>query len=147
MFWTKWKPFTSAFGNLQHLNSEINRLFDRWGDAAGFAGQSFPPLNVWEDGDTLIVEAELPGMALENLEIFVTGQNQLTIKGERKAPELTKSSVHRQEREFGTFVRTVALPFAVDDAKVEARLEHGVLTIHLPKHEAARPRKINIKGV
>jgi len=145
MFWSRTNPFgASAWNTLQQLNNEVNRVFSRWTDGTAGAA-AFPALNVWEEGETLVVEAELPGLDLNDLEIFVTGQNQLTIKGERKAAEAAKSAVHRQEREFGKFVRTVALPFPVDDAKVEARLENGVLTIRLPKHEAARPRKINIK--
>ena len=67
----------------------MNRLFDRWnGDGGhsslfGFGG--YPPMNVWEEGDEVFVEAELPGQDLKDLEIYVTGGNQLTIKGERKA--------------------------------------------------------------
>lgn len=146
MFWTRWKPFANqAWSSVSQLDNEMNRLFERFANQ-GFGAPAFPALNVWEDGETLIVEAELPGLDLADLEMFVTGQNQLTIKGERKAPEVEKSTVHRQERGFGSFVRTLTLPFPVDDSKVEARLEHGVLTIRLPKHEAARPRKINIKA-
>lgn len=148
MFFTRWKPFTKeAWNTLHHLDSDLNRFFDRFTPGgAGFGASAFPSLNVWEDGDALLVEAELPGLNFEDIEIFVTGQNQLTLKGERKAPEVTKSAVHRQERDFGSFVRSLTLPFPVDDAKVEARLENGVLTVRLPKHEAARPRKIEIKA-
>ncbi|MFO0967626.1 MAG: Hsp20/alpha crystallin family protein [Gemmataceae bacterium] len=146
MFWSRVNPFgNSAWSALQQLNNEVNRAFGRWGDGRAWGESAFPALNVWEDGDTLVAEAELPGLDLKDIEIFITGQNQLTLKGERKAPAAAKSAVHRQEREFGKFVRTIALPFPVDDAKVEARLEDGVLTVRLPKHEAARPRKINIK--
>lgn len=147
MFWTRWKPFANnAWSSLNQLDTEINRVVDHWTKGAvRFGATSFPALNVWEEGETLVVEAELPGLALDDLEIFVTGQNQLTIKGERKNADVDKAAVHRQEREVGTFVRMLTLPFAVDDSKVEARLEHGVLTVRLPKHEAARPRKIHIK--
>lgn len=141
MIWSRWNP-TSV---LQQLNNEVNRVFGRWTDGRSWGEAPYPALNVWEDGEALVMEAELPGLDLNDLEIFVTGQNQLTIKGERKRPELAKSAVHRQEREFGTFVRSITLPFPVDDAKVDARFEHGVLTVRLPKHEAARPRKINVK--
>jgi HSP20 family protein len=125
------------------MQNEMNRLFDRWGGDGSF---SFPAVNIREEDEALHVEAELPGMNLENLEIFVTGNSQLTIKGERKPPLPTNATQHRQERPFGKFVRTLALPFPVDDTKVEARLENGVLTIQLPKHEAARPRKIPVKA-
>lgn len=143
MFFTRWKPFTKeAWNTLHQLDGDLNRFFDRFTPSGVSA---YPTLNVWEDGEVLIVEAELPGLSLDDIEIFVTGQNQLTLKGERKAPEVTKSAVHRQERDFGNFVRALTLPFPVDDGKVEARLDNGVLTIRLPKHEAARPRKIEIK--
>jgi len=121
----------------------MNRLFERWG---GDGSANFPPINVREEDNALQIEAELPGMNLDDLEIFVTGNNQLTIKGERKVVLPNKGTQHRQERPFGKFVRSLTLPFPVDDSKVEARLEHGILKIHLPKHEAARPRKITVKS-
>jgi HSP20 family protein len=87
----------------------MNRLFDRWGDDGGRqqGWSSYPPMNVWEDGDVLHLEAELPGLKLEDLEIYVTGNSQLTIKGERKATAPEKSVRHRQERGFGKFVRSL----------------------------------------
>jgi HSP20 family protein len=84
---------------------------------------------------------------MKDLEIYVTGQNQLTIKGERKPPLVEKGTLHRQERGFGTFVRGLTLPAPVDENKVEARFESGVLSIRLAKHEAAKPRKIEIKAL
>ncbi|MCI0639143.1 MAG: Hsp20/alpha crystallin family protein [Gemmataceae bacterium] len=143
MFWTRFNPFSNRVWNdLQQLQGEMFRWFDRphWGVAA------FPAVNVWEDGDSLHVEAELPGLQLEDLEIFVTGNNQLTIKGERKQQTPEKASEHRLEWHYGSFVRTLTLPFPVDDRKVNARLENGVLRIELPKHEAARPRRIPVKA-
>ncbi len=128
---------------MQRMQSEMNRLFDRFGDD-GLA--TFPAINVREEENALSIEAELPGMNLEDLEIFVTGNSQLTIKGERKAFIPKKGTQHRQERAFGQFVCTLTLPFPVDDSKVEAHLDNGILRINLPKHEAARPRKIAVKA-
>jgi HSP20 family protein len=145
MLWTRFNPYGgSAWDQMQRMQNEMNRLFDRWGGGDGFAG--FPAVNVREEDDALNVEAELPGMNLEDLEIFVTGNSQLTIKGDRKTAAPAKGTQHRQERAFGKFVRTLTLPFPVDDTKVDARLENGILKIHLPKHEAARPRKIAVKA-
>jgi HSP20 family protein len=107
---------------------------------------SFPALNIWQDEGTVYAEAELPGMELNDLEIFVTGGNQLTIKGERKEPKLDNGTWHRQERGFGSFARVVNLPVDVNAERVEARLANGVLTITMPKTEAAKPRKIVVKG-
>ena len=143
MLWTRWNPLgTGMLSRFQQLQEEMNRVFDRWGDGR----TAFPALNVWEQDDALFVEAELPGLGLEDLEIFVTGQNQLTIKGERKPAAPDNAMQHRLERPFGQFVRTLTLPFPVDDSAVDARLENGVLTLRLPKHEAAKPRKIKVKG-
>ena len=130
---------------LNEVQHEINRVFDRWGHHPLGIGE-FPAVNLREEEDALFLEAELPGLELGDLEIYVTGQNQLTIKGERKAPAVPKAVVHRQERAFGKFTRTLTLPFAVNESAVEARFENGVLKVRLPKHEAAKPRKIAIKA-
>jgi HSP20 family protein len=135
-------PVWRSLHDVQH---EVNRMFDRWGHHPFGLGE-FPALNVWEADDALHVEAELPGLSMTDLEIFVTGHNQLTLKGERKPPILDKGVAHRQERGFGKFERTLTLPYAVDATAVEARFENGVLKVRLPKHEAAKPRKIEIKA-
>jgi HSP20 family protein len=137
-----------VWNQLQQFQTEMNRLFDRWngGPGPGYGFAAFPALNVSEEGDRLCVEAELPGLDLKDLEIYVTGGNQLTIKGERK-PSVPENGVwHRQERVFGSFSRSLTLPFPVDPDKVDARLENGVLTVKLAKHESARPRKISVKA-
>jgi len=136
------------WNQLQSFQHEMNHLFETWNQEgqSAFGTAAFPPINVWESADALHVEAELPGLQLNDLEIFVTGNNQLTIKGERKAPAPEKSLQHRQERGFGKFARTLTLPFAVDPDKVEARLENGILQVKLAKHESAKPRKIVVKG-
>ena len=110
----------------------------------GLAG--YPALNLWEDEDALTLETELPGLEMKDVEIYVTGQNQLTIKGERKSLVVEKGTLQRQERGFGTFVRSLTLPAPVDETKVEAHLDNGVLRLRMPKHEAAKPRKIEIKA-
>jgi HSP20 family protein len=144
---SNWQPFGHPWNQLNQLQREMNQLFSRWGEdglrALGL--NQYPAVNVWEDGDNLLVEAELPGLNLADLEIFVTGSNQLTIKGERKQSVPEKGVRHRQERGFGNFVRVLALPFAVDAEKVEAKFENGVLQIKLAKHESAKPRKIHVK--
>jgi len=145
MLMSRWQPFSPVWDHLRQLQGEMNRLFDRWGDDGGRTA-AYPALNVWEEGDALFVEAELPGLDLKDLEIYVTGNNQLTLKGERKPNVPDKSVRHRQERGFGAFNRTLALPFAVDADKVDARFENGVLRVRLTKHESARPRKIAVKA-
>jgi HSP20 family protein len=144
---TRWQPFSPVFNQLQQLQQEMNQLFDRWGGdgpSRWFAG--FPAVNVWEDANLVYLEAELPGLDRKDLEIYVTGGNQLTIKGERKETRTEKGVWHRQERNFGSFTRTLTLPFAVDADKVDARFENGVLLVQLAKHESAKPRKITVKA-
>jgi HSP20 family protein len=146
MLLTRWNPWgTNVWGQLNQLQNEVNRIFERY-DEGRQEPVAFPPLNLWENENGYQLEAELPGVELADLDITVTGPNQLTLKGQRKVVELKDSTAHRQERPFGKFVRTVTLPTAIDTDKVDARLENGVLKLTLPKHEDAKPRKIAIKS-
>jgi HSP20 family protein len=127
----------------------MDRLFGRWGlDFQDWPTQaaSYPPVNLWEDEDIFYAETELPGLKLQNLEITVTGDNQLTIKGQRELAVPEQVQWHRQERGFGSFERVLTLPVSVDPAKVEARLENGVLTIKMAKSAAAKPTRIPVKA-
>lgn len=145
---SRWQPFNPLWDQLHQLQAEMNRLVERWGDGGWTRAlaTTYPAVNVWEEPDAVFVEAELPGLNLQDLEIYVTGGNQLTLKGERKQHAPEKAVVHRQERGSGSFVRALALPFDVNADKVDARFENGVLLLKLPKSEAAKPRKINVKG-
>jgi HSP20 family protein len=131
---------------MTRLHEEMNRLFGRYNNGTrGYSPNVYPPLNVWEDENNLFVEAELPGFNLDDLEMFVTGQNQLSIKGERKMPQVGQGSWHRQERGHGSFSRLVELPTPVDSEGVTAEFKQGVLTITLPKKAEAKPRRIEVK--
>jgi HSP20 family protein len=132
---------------LNRLHEEMNRLFDRWGTNGNrFFGRAvYPPLNLWEDENNLYVEAELPGLELNDLEMYVTGENQLSIQGERKQPQQTGGAWHRQERHFGSFTRLIELPSPVNAERVSADFKNGVLTVTLPKREEARPRRIEVR--
>ena len=141
----RWQTLDPVWNQLQTFQSEMNRLFDRWGGDGGAVG-GFPPVNVWEEGEHVWVEAELPGVDAASLELFVTGGNEFTLKGERKKPAPEKGVWHRQERAYGHFTRSLTMPFPVDADKVDARLENGVLLVRLAKHESARPRKIQVKA-
>lgn len=132
-------PFTE-------LRREMDRLIDSFvGNGASDPRlQPFPALNLWENQDRVMVEAEVPGMRLEDLEISIQG-NELSIKGQRKPLEGQNLVFHRRERGFGEFTRFVTLPIDVDAERVEATLQNGVLTIVLPKAERARARKIAVR--
>jgi HSP20 family protein len=147
MMSTRWQPL--VWNQLERFQSEVNHLLDRVGLGQGqwpSMSSSFPPVNVWEEDEALHVEAELPGMKLDQLEIYVCEGTQLTLQGERQLCKAENGVWHRQERGVGKFNRTIALPVAVDPDKVEARFENGVLHVTLPKSEAAKPRRITVKG-
>lgn len=143
---SRWQSFATPLRQLHRLQEEMNRLFDRWGGDGLPQTPPFPPVNVWEEPDGLFIEAELPGLERSDLEIFVSGGNQLTLKGDRRGKVPERSIKHRQERGFGSFVRVLTLPFPVNADKVDAKIENGVLLIHLAKHESAKPRKIVVKA-
>jgi HSP20 family protein len=130
------------------MRDEMNQLFNRWGmnGPRSLSRAQYPLLNLWEDEDSLYVEAELPGFEMDDVEIYVTGANQLSLKGERKQPQLEGGAWHRQERGYGGFNRVVELPTSVDGEKVSAEFKDGVLTISLAKREEVKPRKIEVKA-
>ena len=138
----------SSWSPLREFQEEMNRVCGRFGaENAPALADSYPPVNIWGDNDKVYAEAELPGMQLDHLQIYVAEGNQLTIQGERRQRELDKGVWYGQERGFGQFSRTIVLPVNVDADKVEARFEHGVLFVTLPKSEAAKPRRISVNDV
>lgn len=141
---TRWLPANE----LSLLRNEMDRLFGRYtsGNGNGRGSAAYPALNIWEDNDNLMIEAELAGFAMDDLEMFVTGGNQLSVKGERKPPEVSEGTWHRRERGFGSFSRVVELPHPVNADKVIAELENGVLRMTLPKAEESKPRRIEVKS-
>ena len=130
---------------LPGLWANFDRLFDNFGAELTRPVTAFPAVNVWEDNDAFHLEAELPGLTQDDVNIAVTQRNVLTLSGERK-PEEGEGRWHRRERGFGRFQRVLRLPAPVDADKVEAQLENGVLRLTLPKHEDAKPRRIAVKA-
>ena len=138
----------SPLATFGQVGREMERLFGDFLPEIEFGvshARAFPPLNVCERGDEYILEAELPGMKLENIEVEVLG-NEFTIKGRRENPAQEGVTYHRQERGSGEFTRVLTLPSDVDSDKVEATLRDGILTVRLPKAEAAKARKIQVKA-
>jgi len=130
-------------------DGQINR-FLQYMDTRGPADPSdgpvaYPLVNVWDDDENIYLEAELPGITLENLEITITDGNRLTLKGQRKPAAVDPTTWHRQERCFGSFSRTLTLPVLVDADRVEAHFELGDLRVLLPKSPKAKPRRIEVK--
>ena len=139
-------PFGMLVNEVSAMQDEINRLVGRISPFSSAPTAAAPMLNVWEDDQALYVDADLPGIDPAKLDVTVTEGNQLSIQGERAAPDIKGAVWVRQERPTGKFVRVVTLPSLVDADKVEAKYEHGVLRLTLPKSEAAKPRKIQVQS-
>ena len=137
----------NTFSELERMRQDMDRLMEGFGgryDGPPTAGV-FPLVNFTEDKDGYYVRAELPGLKADELNISATG-NTLSISGERKiASEGQDIRYHRREREAGSFSRIISLPGIVDTDKVEAQLKDGILTVHIPKAEAAKPKQIAVK--
>jgi HSP20 family molecular chaperone IbpA len=101
-----------------------------------------PPVDIYENGDDLVVMADLPGVSKENLDVRVEN-NLLTIRG--KPSYLASGDPIYREYELVSFFRQFELNEKVDQAKISAELQHGVLTLHLPKAQEAKPRKIEVR--
>ncbi len=110
-----------------------------------FARQAAPALNVWEDDEHVFVEAEVPGMNAEELQVTVQ-DDVLTISGEQKTETEERSGYITQERVRRTFSRSVQLAAPIGEEAIGATLKGGILTVTVPKSPKLLPRKIEIKG-
>ena len=159
MYWPTLRPFgrrsevaTRGDDPFTALRREMDRVFESFGrdlewPSAGLpAGAMAPSIDVTESDNELKIEAELPGVDEKDVEVTVT-DNLLTIKGEKKAEkEEKKKNYHLVERSYGSFVRSVPLPFAAEPGKAKATFKNGVLSITLPKPPeiAAKAKRIAI---
>lgn len=142
----RFSPDLDPMSNLLTLQAELERFLRNPAIRLGVSGPGdFPPVNIFDDGDGVVVMAEIPGMDPASLN--VSGQKHtLTIKGERKRETVGDAAgYHRRERPFGQFSRSVQLPDELDLHKAAARYDAGVLTVRVPKAESAKPRQIAVK--
>jgi HSP20 family protein len=143
----RWPSGWDPLGTMRYMQRELDRLTGRggFGDARRVDGGSFPPVNVLNGPDAMVVQCEVPGVAGDELDLSITGET-LVIKGDKRPP-ITDEKVRyqRRERGFGQFKRTIVLPDKVDPDRVEASLDAGILTIRLPKSVSARPHHIQVK--
>ena len=142
---TRWDPFSEMLS----LREAMNQLFEDSvvAPSTGRRGQNgfTPALDLSETEEGYLVEAAVPGMKPEDLQITVEN-NVLTIKGElRQETEDKKRNYHRIERRFGAFSRQVALPVPVDFERADASFKDGVLEICIPKKEEAKAKSLKIK--
>jgi len=143
---TRISDIDRLFGTMNLLQRKLDNLYGNYGRPSGYRWElesATPRINLYEHGDNFKIRAEVPGLEKDNLNVKIQG-NYLEIRGERgsDAPEGYKT--HKTERGVGSFSRSFTLPADVDSTKVEATLKDGVLSLTLPKHEAAKPKKISI---
>jgi HSP20 family protein len=138
----------APWNGMTSLRKEMDRVLDRfWDDEPQFPsiGEWKPLLDVTDNKDFLLVRVEIPGIEAKDVKISFQDQ-MLTIEGEKKVEMEEKDERHyKMERSYGTFVRSIRLPVAVDVNKVNAALKNGVLTIELPKMPAAKGTIIPVK--
>jgi HSP20 family protein len=139
----RWDPIRE----LDSLQGDMNRLFDRFFERPGNRGQGrrwIPAMDVAETEDSLVLRGDLPGMTEDDVDIEIK-DNVLTVSGERKAESEEKGEgYHRVERSFGSFSRSLTLPQGIDPEKIEAGFENGVLEVRIPKPSEAKPTRVQI---
>ena len=142
----RWSPYREMVS----LRDAIDRLFERslvqpfrdWPERVE-SGRAVS-VDVYESNGNLVVNVELPGLKPEDVDISLS-DNRLTIKGEFQIEgEGERGNVYYQERRYGRFERSFALPTGIDTDAIDAEFEDGVLTVTLPKPEEAKPKKIPI---
>jgi HSP20 family protein len=143
----RWDPFRE----LEDMSERLNRMFNR--PAARVANGKetitvadwIPTVDIAETDAEYQIKAELPEVKKEDVKVTVE-DGVLTIAGERRHEAEEKGKkFHRVERSYGSFVRSFTLPDHVDDTKVKAEYKDGVLHLHLPKSEKAKPKAIDVK--
>ena len=140
---TRWDPFR----NFTTFQDQFNRAFEE-----AFRGRSdesalttwSPAVDIFEDGNELVLKADLPDMDEKDLDIRVEN-NMLTIRGERKfEKKVSEENYLRVERAYGAFSRSFSLPNTVNTDAIKAEYRNGVLTMHLPKREESKPKQIKV---
>jgi len=142
---TRWDPFRE----MMNLRRTVDRLFDNTVATQGDEwAQPMPwglSLDVIENKDDFVVKASIPGIHPDDIDITYT-DDTLTIKAETKADrEVKEEAYHLRERRYGSFARSIRLPFKIKADAIEATYDKGVLSLHLPKLEEAKPKRIAIK--
>ncbi|NIN01155.1 MAG: Hsp20 family protein [candidate division Zixibacteria bacterium] len=142
---TPWKPFRELANLREEMDKMWSRFFGEWPSLEPFRGEWAPSLDVSETKDSIVVNAEVPGIDPKDIDISLTN-DVLTIKGEKKHEQEEKEeNYHRIERSYGSFSRSTRLPREVQSDKIKASYKNGVLKITLPKSEEAKEIKIKVE--
>ncbi len=143
----RWPSGFDPFAPLRQVQREFERFFGRGvvGGPQRIGGGVYPPVNVLNGPDDMIIECEMAGVKREDIDISITSET-LVIKGSKPgSADEEKVRYQIRERGAGDFSRTIVLPDKVDADRIEAKLADGVLTVRLPKSEAAKPKHIEVK--
>jgi HSP20 family protein len=141
----RWDPFR----DLMTLRDKMNRLFE---DAASSRGEEkdlmssswTPAVDIYENEEEVVLTAELPGVEENDIEIKIE-DNVLTLKGERKfEKDMTEENYHRIERAYGSFYRSFRMPQYIDQDKIKADHDQGILKVQMPKNHESKSRKVKI---
>lgn len=146
----KWSPLKE----LEDMRRDMDRLFDeffspatrrrRW-PAKAEAGIVVPSIEMYDRRGEIVIRAELPGVSKEDIELSIT-KDTLALKGEvKREEEVKEEDYYVNERAYGTFSRTVALPVEVDSERAKATFKNGILELVIPKREEAKPKEIKIE--
>jgi HSP20 family protein len=143
----RWQPFSELMSLRQAMDRLFEDSFVRPSRFLSTVGEiAAPALDVYQTPNEVIVKAALPGLKPEEMSIDITGES-LTIRGECKAEQkIKKEDYIYQERRYGAFSRTIALPNGLKPDKAEATMEDGVLTLTIPKAEEVKPKAIKVKA-
>ena len=141
----RWDPFRDILTLQDRLNRTLFEPYSRVASPESVSGW-FPLVDIHDDADRVILRAEVPGIAQEDIEVQVES-GTLTIRGEKKQENETDTDgTHRVERFYGSFSRSFVLPATVDAERVSATCRNGVLELMIPKAETAKPRKIKVQA-
>lgn len=138
-------PWT-IFDELESLQADMSRLLkSEEASLTSSRTRAYPPLNVWSSAEGLTIDAEMPGVEAQEVEISVVG-DELSVRGKVNGhPAVAGETVLRRERPVGEFQRTLQLPFRANTAAVKATFQNGILRIAVPRSEEEKPRKITIE--
>jgi HSP20 family protein len=140
----RWEPFRDMLASQREFDRLFREAFSPAADGELSTRTWAPPVDIYENGDSLVLKAELPGVNPDDVDIRVEN-NTLYLKGERKfEKEVKEQNYHRVERSYGSFTRTFSLPNSIDADKVGANYTDGVLVLTMPKKEEAKPKTIKV---
>ena len=144
----RWDPFRE----MASLQERMNRIFSDFrvrsplGEEEINQGAWAPPVDIYETAESIVLEAELPGITKDGIVVEVK-DNTLTLKGDKKFErEVKEENYHRVERSYGAFQRVFTLPSTVQQDRVKAKFKDGILEITLPKVEEAKPKQIKVEA-